>query len=213
MSEYQLQPVTFHNDTLFIIDQDGEPFVPVRPICENMGLDWSSQRAKLKAMEKRLTVAMITTVAADGKQREMVCIHLRKFFAWVNTISPDKVAPHVKETIELYQKECDEVLWNYWTKGVGVTDGVLADNVLVSSARYIDLLEQNNRLLTKQLEYEQNTIPRRVNFTPDEDAQVIKLRKQGLSYQEIGVAIGRKKGSVMSCLNRLRKAGIYSEAN
>ena len=34
----QLFPVTFHGDTIFCIDYHGEPFAPMRPIVENMGL-------------------------------------------------------------------------------------------------------------------------------------------------------------------------------
>ncbi len=72
------------------------------------------------------------------------------------------------------------------------------------------LLLENNKLLQKQLQAAEARIPNRINFTPDEDAQVIKLHKQGLSQREIGLAIGRKKGSVGSCLYRLRKKGIYA---
>ncbi|MGV0998254.1 MAG: phage antirepressor N-terminal domain-containing protein [Fluviibacter sp.] len=36
----QIIPVSFHNDSLAIVDHDGQPFVPMRPIVANMGLAW-----------------------------------------------------------------------------------------------------------------------------------------------------------------------------
>ena len=75
------------------------------------------------------------------------------------------------------------------------------------------LLEENNRLLKQQLTAAEGKITRRRNFTPDEDARILHLRNEGFSIREIGLAVGRKKNSVRSCLRRLRKAGIYSGAN
>ena len=37
-----LIPIDFHSDRIFLIEQDGEPFVPIRPICDALGLDWKS---------------------------------------------------------------------------------------------------------------------------------------------------------------------------
>ena len=47
----------------------------------------------------------------------MVCLPLRKLLAWLTTISPNKVKPELRDTVIMYQNECDDVLWNYWTKG------------------------------------------------------------------------------------------------
>ena len=44
-----LSPVEFHGDTIFCIDYQGQPYSPMRPIVENMGLDWSAQAAKFRA--------------------------------------------------------------------------------------------------------------------------------------------------------------------
>lgn len=42
----ELYPVTFHGDTIFCVEHDEQPYTPVRPIIENMGLDWASQSVK-----------------------------------------------------------------------------------------------------------------------------------------------------------------------
>ncbi|MCI6333527.1 MAG: phage antirepressor N-terminal domain-containing protein [Desulfovibrio piger] len=113
----QLSPVTFHGDTIFCIDYQDQPYTPMRPIVENMGLDWGSQSVKLNANKERWTVAIIATVAQDGSEREMLCMPVRKLPSYLNSINPRKVRPELRERIELYQAESDDALWNYWIHG------------------------------------------------------------------------------------------------
>ena len=113
----QLSPVTFHGDTIFCIDYQDQPYTPMRPIVENMGLDWGSQSVKLNANKERWTVAIIATVAQDGSEREMLCLPVRKLPSYLNSINPRKVRPELRAKIELYQAESDDALWNYWMHG------------------------------------------------------------------------------------------------
>lgn len=113
----QLSPVAFHGDTIFCIDYQGQPYTPMKPIVENMGLDWSAQAAKFRANKERWAVVMITTVAQDGKEREVLCVPIRKLPAFLASINPKKVREGLRPKIELYQNECDNALWAYWMEG------------------------------------------------------------------------------------------------
>ncbi|WP_335899230.1 phage antirepressor N-terminal domain-containing protein, partial [Salmonella enterica] len=53
----------------------------------------------------------------DNQRRSVICLALRKLSAWLNTISPNKVRPEIRERVIRYQEECDDVLYEYWTKG------------------------------------------------------------------------------------------------
>jgi len=112
----QLFPVPFHDDTLVLVDHDGTPFVAMKPVVINMGLAWEPQFTKLKERFEA-TITEIVMVAEDGKLREMLCLPLRKLPAWLYSVNPNKVAPELRDKIVRYQEECDEALWNYWTKG------------------------------------------------------------------------------------------------
>lgn len=48
-----LVPVPFHGTTLFLLEQDNEPYTPMKPIVDGMGLDWAGQFTKLKSNPKR----------------------------------------------------------------------------------------------------------------------------------------------------------------
>lgn len=90
--------------------RDGEAFIPARPICELLGLDWKSQHAKLAAPSYRGTVAIITTVAGDGKDREMLCIAYPDFLMWLATISPGRVKEEAREPLNRLLDEIKLVL-------------------------------------------------------------------------------------------------------
>lgn len=115
MVDTQLMPIPFRGDTVVLIGKDNEPYVAMRPIVENIGLRWSAQRIKIVERFDS-TVSEIDTVAEDGRKRSMTCLPLRKLAAWLYSISPNKVAPELRDKVIQYQEECDDVLWRYWTK-------------------------------------------------------------------------------------------------
>lgn len=109
----QLVTVPFHGNKLFIVEHNNEPYTPMKPIVEGMGLTWQPQLAKLNSNAKRWGITKIV-IPTLGDLQEMVCLPLRKIFGWLMTISPNKVKLELKPTIEKYQNECDDVLWQYW---------------------------------------------------------------------------------------------------
>lgn len=116
-SSANFSPVQFHGQTLFVLSHHGQPFTPMKPIVEGMGMAWQPQHAKIRTNASRWSITNIVTVAEDGKSREVVCMPLRKLPGWLMTINPRKVAPAIRETVTLYQNECDDALWDFWTKG------------------------------------------------------------------------------------------------
>jgi len=109
-----LIPVLFGDDTLVLADQNGQPYVVMRPLVSAMGLNWASQFVKITD-KFGSTVVEIATVAEDGKPRTMICLPLRKLPGWLYSINPGKVAPALRAKIVRFQEECDEVLWRHWS--------------------------------------------------------------------------------------------------
>ncbi|WP_340608089.1 phage antirepressor N-terminal domain-containing protein [Xenorhabdus bharatensis] len=108
--------VPFYGADLFIVNYNGEPYVPMKLIVEGIGMDWKSQLAKLNKRFKS-TMVEITIVAADGKNRDMACLALRKLAGWLATINPNKVKVSIRDKVIRYQEKCDDVLYEYWTTG------------------------------------------------------------------------------------------------
>ncbi|WP_180095512.1 MULTISPECIES: phage antirepressor N-terminal domain-containing protein [unclassified Acinetobacter] len=119
MNSLTQMTVPFHNTELYLVEHNGQPYVPMRPVVEGMGLTWASQTVKFNSNKARWGVSIIETPTLSGIQ-EMLCIPLRKLFGWFTSISPNKVKPELRETVITYQNECDDVLWGYWTKGQAI---------------------------------------------------------------------------------------------
>ncbi|MDF7242618.1 phage antirepressor N-terminal domain-containing protein [Proteus mirabilis] len=107
--------VPFHGNNLYVVNFNGEPYVPMKPIVEGMGLTWQSQFEKLKQrFSKGITEIVIPS---KGGEQSMLCLALRKLAGWLHTISPNKVKPEIRDKVIKYQEECDDVLYEYWTTG------------------------------------------------------------------------------------------------
>ena len=105
-----------NNQELIIISENANKFVPIKPICDALGIDYPTQYQKLKEDEDLVsTIGLRPMVAADGKQREMVCLPLKYIFGWLFTISPKNVAPEAKELVRRYRTECYDALYRYFT--------------------------------------------------------------------------------------------------
>ncbi|EBP0014161.1 hypothetical protein HX37_26410 [Salmonella enterica] len=69
---------------------------------------------------KTCITEMMIQLPGDTQRRLVICLALRKLAGWLQTISPNKVRPEIRDRVIQYQNECDDVLYDYWTKGVAV---------------------------------------------------------------------------------------------
>ena len=109
----------FFGSEILVINHHDKPYVPMKQVVENIGLDWKAQYRRISENEVlNSTMVIMTTVAEDGKNREMICLPLHYLNGWLFGIKVSKVKPELKDKLIRYQKECYEVLWDYWTTGV-----------------------------------------------------------------------------------------------
>lgn len=122
MTATSLQQITvpFHNAELFLVEHNGQPYTPLRQIVQGMGLDWASQFTKIKQKFATCVVEITMQILGDDQVRSHTCIPVRKLPAWLYSVNPNKVKPELRDTVIKYQEECDDVLWDYWTKGIAV---------------------------------------------------------------------------------------------
>jgi len=112
--------VPFHNAELYLVEFNGQPYTPLRQIVQGMGLDWASQFTKIKQKFATCVVEITMQILGDDQSRSHTCIPVRKLPAWLYSVNPNKVKPELRDTVIKYQEECDDVLWDYWTKGKAV---------------------------------------------------------------------------------------------
>ncbi|ECI3333171.1 hypothetical protein DNY36_21175 [Salmonella enterica subsp. diarizonae] len=112
--------VSFYGNSLYVVNHNGEPYTPMKPIVEGMGLVWSAQFVKLKQRFSTCVAEIEMQLPGDNQRRKVITLPLRKLAGWLQTINPNKVKPEIRARVIQYQNECDDVLYDYWTKGVAV---------------------------------------------------------------------------------------------
>ncbi|WP_054076119.1 phage antirepressor N-terminal domain-containing protein [Comamonas testosteroni] len=128
--------VPFHGAELYVVEHNGQPYTPMKPIVQGMELDWKSQHRKLASNRARWGVVEITIPESNlrhhdgdtdlnghddhaGQRRRVTCLPIRKVAGWLSTIDAGRVKnPEARAKVIQYQNECDDVLWKYWSEGI-----------------------------------------------------------------------------------------------
>lgn len=109
--------VTRVNNVDIVATNNAEKLVPIKPLCEALGIAWEPQRKKIQEhylLSSTATLSMV--VAADGKEREMFCLPIGYIFGWLLTINPANVAEENRDNLASYQAECYRALYEYFTE-------------------------------------------------------------------------------------------------
>jgi hypothetical protein len=116
MQQKTINIARVNNVTIQVVE-NGQKLVPVKPICEALGISYEPQFSRLKndpILSSTITLSVM--VGADGKQREMTCIPLRYVFGWLFMIDSRNVKEEARESVIRYQKMCYDALYNYFAK-------------------------------------------------------------------------------------------------
>ena len=117
-NQISTQTISFNHQSLVTFKQNGTHYTAMKPICENIGLDWKSQYSRMKRDDVlNSTVVIITTVAEDGKNREMLCLPIQYLNGWLFGIDINRCNPEIRDTLIKYKKECYQALHDYWFNG------------------------------------------------------------------------------------------------
>lgn len=216
----QLYPVAFREDVLFLVEHNGEPYTPLRPISDSLGLEWSSQVKKLNR-HQNLTVVTLTTVAGDGNQREMLCLPLRKLPAYLYSIDLRRVRKEIRDKVVLYQTECDDVLWNYWTRGHAINprqeeehnalDRKILTQSLQKLAERYDTLERQFTGLDAEydllMDQYENVAEELLKARPLWD-QIDRYKDMGLDWEEIARLVGCSSTKIRCHYKAMQECGL-----
>lgn len=117
-NQISAQTVSFNNQSLITIEQNGVHYVAMKPICENIGLTWEPQLARIKRDDVlSSTMIVMIMVAEDGKKREMICLPIEYLNGWLFGIDINRCKPEIRDTLIKYKKECYQALHDYWFNG------------------------------------------------------------------------------------------------
>lgn len=117
----QIATVTFHGAPLTVITQADQKLVAMKPIVEGIGLGWQSQYNRIQRQPVlKSVIVMMNTTGADGKSYQMLCLPLDYLNGWLFGVDANRVREDIRDTLIMYQRECYQVLANYWLQGEAV---------------------------------------------------------------------------------------------
>lgn len=148
---------------LVTVENEGEPWIVLRPAIEALGMDYSTQMAKLRRRSWAV-VGQKTTTGVDGKKYKMSCCTVDTFLMLLATINESKVRSDLRPALAAYQRETRDAIGAYWTRGrvVQPTLPIDLDSLNQAGAAMADV----RRILSTAL---------------DEASQVLAAASKGLS--------------------------------
>jgi hypothetical protein len=85
-------------------------YVPIRPLCDYLGVDWSAQRRRVMRDPVLADEAETVEINTAGGPQAMLCIPLEYLNGWLFGINANRVKDEIKEKLIVYQRECYKVL-------------------------------------------------------------------------------------------------------
>lgn len=104
------------NNSKIVVIENGEKRVAVKPICQALGVNYTTQVERLgkDPILSDSVVPLRGITGADGKQYEMITIPFKFVFGWLFRIDSRNVKPEAKESVLRYQLECYNALYEHF---------------------------------------------------------------------------------------------------
>lgn len=106
--------VKFNNQQLSVFLYQEKPYVAMKPICENIGLQWEAQLRRIKRNHVLSKGMTIMDIPSNGGVQQFVCLPLGLLNGWLMGVDISKVKSEIKDILMKYQLECYDVLYKYF---------------------------------------------------------------------------------------------------
>lgn len=183
----QQQTVVFYEDeiTAVLVEINGRQqiYIPLKPLCDYLGVDWDGQRQRLRRDPVLTEVAqgavVITAPSPGGRgggPQEMLSLPLDYLNGWLFGINVNRVKDEIRERLIRYQKECYRVL------AEAFVEPAVTDDWMTTSPETRAALQQIQEmgLAIAQMAQEQLRIMERL----DKAAVIVKQHDRRISILE-----------------------------
>jgi hypothetical protein len=122
-----------NGQSIQVIEADGTKLVPIKPICDALGISSYAQREKIYSDEILCSfVKIIKATSRDGKKYKMLCLPINIAMGWLLTINPKNVKESSCAAVTRNRFECFKALF-------------------ASTNEESDFLEYKGKMLEKEL--------------------------------------------------------------
>jgi hypothetical protein len=109
---------TINNQGIFsVIDEFGIEYLPIKPICTALGINYKAQFDKIKEDPILLKkYKLIKALSADNKKYKMLCLPVKYVLGWLFTICEKNIKEDAREELIKYKNICYLDICNHITK-------------------------------------------------------------------------------------------------
>lgn len=112
----QVQNISFHGQTVAVFSQNNQHYVAMKPICENIGLQWEAQLKRIQRNAILNTAMSMMDTPSNGGKQKTACLPLDYLNGWLFGVDARRVKPEIRERLLTYQRECFRVLNNHFNQ-------------------------------------------------------------------------------------------------
>lgn len=231
MSEKSLVPilqkqVLFYDDeiTAVLVEQADEKviYVPVRPICDFLGVSPTGQRDRIfRDPVLSEVVTNIRVTRSQDQARSVMALPLDYISGWLFGINANRVKTEVRDRLIRYQRECHKVLANAFREGQLTADPTLEDLLRADSpaaqayrmAEAIMKMARQQLLLESELEAQRGILDNHTERLESIEIQLGNPSRQispeqatqiSQAVKTIALELGKRSG-------RNEYGGVYGE--
>ena len=114
MTQHQIVTVEFHGQSLIAVEVEGKPYVAMRPIVENIGLQWGSQFNRIQRNPVLAKGVFMMKTPSNGGEQETICLPLSMLNGWLFGVDVNRVREEIRPKLIRYQTECFDVLYRHF---------------------------------------------------------------------------------------------------
>jgi hypothetical protein len=138
--------VLFYDDEIVAVlvqeDKQEEVYVPLRQICDYLGLAFSGQRTRINrdpVLSESVRIVTVTIMNPQGGNPNVLCMPLKFLPGWLFGISVNRVRPELQDKIIRYQREAYDVLWEAFQEGrLSTTDSTFQELLEQSESEAVE---------------------------------------------------------------------------
>ena len=106
----QKQVMFYEDEVTAVRMADGSVYVPIRPLCDYLGLNWSGQRQRIHRDTILDEVSRECVIHSQGQGRSMLCLPLDYLNGWLFGVNARRVNADIRDSLLRYRRECYRVL-------------------------------------------------------------------------------------------------------
>jgi hypothetical protein len=122
----QVYELNFRGAKLIGVKHDGRIVIPIKPIADAIGIDWSSQH---KAIQRHTILSkgmvVMTIPFGQGGTQMMACLPLNRLHFWLAGVESGRIkGDDIRARVIEFQEECADALFVYFMPEYAAAIGV-----------------------------------------------------------------------------------------